>query len=78
MASFCKIIDLPLGEQVLVMKSYDDEEGKEILQLFTDFDGSIASVKLGFINEKKRDNSFDEYWLDNAIEFRNSVAQFYE
>lgn len=65
---FAKII-IADGKQVVVMKSFDAEEDRDILRTVTSIDGVQAEAKFGFVSTVSRNEAFDKYEYSNAKDF---------
>lgn len=69
---FARIYDLDEG-QVLVTKEIKTDEQKYELNQLTILDGVAISLALGFKNEKKVDEAFDQYDKIFARKFLDSI-----
>jgi hypothetical protein len=74
---FARIIDLDENTQVLVTRSYDEDEedGPFLVTVRTDVGGMESSIKAGFMDEDKANYMFDTYGESNAREFYASMVK---
>jgi hypothetical protein len=70
---FAKLFELENGEQVLVVKDYDNDKEKEIVRVTTDFNTATASITHSFKNEELQQKMFDTFDLESAKKFRNAL-----
>lgn len=69
---FAKLFELENGEQVLVVKDYDND--KEIVRVTTDFNTATASITHSFKNEELQQKMFDIFDIESAKKFRAALA----
>ena len=73
--TFAKIIELE-GHQVLVVRGWDDETGKETVTVTTLIKRFfMPSIVLGFSTKAERDKCWSEYGLEQAQAFVNQMAE---
>lgn len=78
MAVFARIIELEEGaEQVLLRKTYNDEEDLYQLEVETDFVGGRATFKLSFTEEEVRDAAFVDYSDESAANTRRGAGKMF-
>lgn len=75
MAKFAKLFELPNNEQVLVIIEYNNDNEKFEVILKTDFWSYVAEMKHGFIDKDPAIKMFENYTMENAIDFRNNLSK---
>ncbi len=71
--TFAKVIELET-HQVLVVKGWDDETGKDTITISTRFDGVAPSMTLGFGSEDDADKCWSGYDTEQAQAFVKSIT----
>lgn len=71
---FAKVFDIG-DEQVLATRKYDSEDNDFKLVVETEVEGLHTSAAFGFSEEEPCSKAFDEYDLEKATTFLNSVHQ---
>ena len=71
--TFAKVIELET-HQVLVVKGWDYETGKDTITISTRFDGVTPSMTLGFGSEDDADKCWSGYDTEQAQAFVKSIT----
>lgn len=77
MSKFAKLIELENDEQVLLTVDYNDEDDMYEVAIRTDFEGLVASIKLGFKEENKALETLKKYNEDSAVKFRQQMETMF-
>lgn len=74
MSNFAKLFNIE-DSQVLIVKEILERKSTEflIVQTTETKEGNRLSFRIVFKSEEKRNNAFDEYLEENAIEFLKAV-----
>lgn len=74
MGKFARIIELPNDEQVVLIKTWNEEDGFTF-DLHTEVDGMGVKVTSTYKTEEKRDTVFDAYSEENALVFYKEMRE---
>ena len=81
-STWCRIITLENGADVLLTKTFEEEGGENKEDLFKvevtcDFKYGRGSISLGFTDEVKRDECFAAYTVAQAMKVYEEIGKYY-